>query len=261
VSDGASIFLATGNGISPAPGPGTSPPPTLGESVVRLAVGADGTLAAKDYFSPANNTVLDSHDRDLGSGGPMAFPTGFGTVGHPHLLVQLTKDGRVFLLDRDNLGGTAQGPNGGDKVLQTVGPYHGVWGHPALWGGNGGYVYAIESWGYLRAYSIGVSSKGSPRLTSAGTSAGTWGYTSGSPVVTSSGTTSGTALVWGVHTSGPAGTGAQLRAYDAVPSGGVLTQRFSAPIGTAAHFETPATDNGRVYVGSKDGVLYSFGKL
>ena len=115
VSDGPRrIFLTTGNGVSPPPGPGTSPPGTLAESVVRLQVNSDGSLVSKDFFSPVNNTNLDTDDTDLGSGGPMAIPDGFGTPSHPHLIVQVGKDGQVYLLDRDNLGGIAQGPGGTD---------------------------------------------------------------------------------------------------------------------------------------------------
>ena len=99
--------------------------------------------SSQDFFSPFNNTNLDTDDTDLGSGGPMALPDGFGTPSHPHLLVQAGKDGRVLLLDRDNLGGVAQGPGGTDAVLQALGPYGGVWGHPAFWGGDGGYVYIV----------------------------------------------------------------------------------------------------------------------
>src|SRR5215471_1767291 len=55
MSDGTGrIFVSTGNGVSPAPGPGTSPPGELGDSVVRLGVQPDGSLAAQDFFSPAN---------------------------------------------------------------------------------------------------------------------------------------------------------------------------------------------------------------
>lgn len=261
VSDGPGrIILTTGNGVSPAPGPGHTPPSTLGESVVRLGVGADGKLAAKDYFSPVNNSNLDLNDADLGSGGPMAIPNGFGTAAHPHLLVQQSKDGRIFLLDRDNLGGTGQGAGGTDAALQILGPYNGVWGHPAFWGGDGGYVYSIENGGKLRALKIGASANGVPSLTSTATSASNWGYTSGSPVVTSTGSTSGSALVWAIRTDGPTGSNGQLRAYDAVPSGSTMTLRYSVPIGTASKFSVPATDGGRVYVGNRDGVLSGFGR-
>lgn len=261
VSDGAGrIIFTTGNGISPAAGPGNSPPPTLGESVVRLAVGSDGKLSAQDFFSPVNNTNLDTNDADLGAGGPMGIPDGFGTAAHPHLLVQVGKDGRVFLLDRDNLGGTGQAPGGTDSTVQTLGPFNGVWGHPAFWGGDGGYVYTIENAGKLRAFKVGVSGSGLPSLTSVGTSTSSWGYTSGSPVVTSAGATSGSALIWAVHSDGPTGANGQLRAYDAVPTGGVLIQRYSVPIGHAAKFAVPATDSGRVYTGTRDGIVYGFGR-
>jgi len=62
LSDGPGrVFFTSGNGVSPAPGPGTSPPPELAESVVRLAVHSDGTLAAQDFFSPADAPTLDAY--------------------------------------------------------------------------------------------------------------------------------------------------------------------------------------------------------
>jgi hypothetical protein len=262
VSDGSGrILLATGNGVSPAPGPGTAPPGNLAESVVRLQVNSNGSLTARDFFSPSNNSKLDQDDTDFGSGGPMALPAGFGTTAHPHLLVQTGKDGRVYLLDRDNLGGSTQGPGGTDaSVGPPAGPYNGVWGHPAFWGGDGGYVYQVENQGFLRAFKYGVNGSGLPVLSSAGTSASTFGYTSGSPVVTSTGTTSGSAIVWVVYSGDATGANGQLRAYDAVPVNGQLHLRYSVPIGTAAKFAVPATDGNRVYVGTRDGNVLGFGR-
>lgn len=260
VSDGSGrILLTTGNGVSPTAGPGTSPPGQLGDSVVRLQVNQDGSLSAADFFSPANNATLDQYDTDLGSGGPMGLPDGYGTTAHPHLLVQVGKDGRVFLLDRDRLGGMAQGPGGTDAVLQTVGPYRGVWGHPAFWGGNGGYVYIVTNGGPMRAFRVGVSSSGTPSLTSAGATTDAWGYTSGSPAVSSNGTTSGSAVIWAEYSTGSTGSGGQLRAYDAVPVNGSQQLLFFYPIGTATKFAVPATSDGRVYVGNRAGVVYGFG--
>ncbi len=133
MSDGTGrIFLATGNGVSPPAGPGSKPPGQLADAVVRLAVGAGGTLSAKDFFSPGNAPTLDATDGDLGSGGPVGLP--FGTNADPHLLVQAGKDARVFLLNRDSLGGRKQGPKGADKVVAVAGPYRGQWGHPAAFG-------------------------------------------------------------------------------------------------------------------------------
>ncbi|WP_236796624.1 choice-of-anchor D domain-containing protein [Amycolatopsis sp. GM8] len=257
-SDGSGrIIVATGNGIAPAPGPGDTPPATLGESVVRLAVNSDGSLTPQSFFSPHDSTKLNQDDADLGSGGPMALPSNFGTSAHPHLVVQVGKDGRIYLLDADHLGGAGQGPNGGDAVVDMAGPFQGVWGRPGFWGGDGGYVYVVGSNGPLRA--LKYSSTG-PSLTSVGTTSDNFGYTSGSPVVTSTGTTSGSALVWVIYSTGPNGANAQLRAYDPVPVNGVLKMRYSAPIGTAVKFAVPATDNGRVYVGTRDGKVLGFGR-
>ena len=261
VSDGPGrIILTTGNGVSPAKGPGNVVPNNLAESVIRLQVQGDRKLKPVDYFSPVNNTFLDTDDTDLGSGGPMAIPDGYGTASYPHLMVQNGKDGRVFLLDRDHLGGTGQGVNGTDDVLQTSGPYKGVWGHPAFWGGNGGYVYVVPSEGPLSAFKLGASGDGKPVLTRTGTSPTIFGFSSGSPVVTSSGTTAGSALVWVVYSKGSNGANAQLQAYDAVPARGLMTLRWSAPIGTASKFSVPATDNGRVYVGTRTGQVFGFGR-
>ncbi|MEE1788236.1 PQQ-binding-like beta-propeller repeat protein [Streptomyces sp. SP17BM10] len=269
VSDGAGrIFLTTGNGSgngSPRPGPGNRPPGTLGESVVRLGVNTNGSLSAKDFFSPANNQTLDKNDTDLGSGGPMAMPDAFGTPAHPRLLVQVGKDGRVFLLDRDNLGGMGQGPNGTDNPVSMAGPFEGVWGHPAAFGGAGGYVYTVATdtgngKSPLRALKYGVNSAGVPVLTSAGTSNEGFGYGSGSPVVTSNAASPSSALVWAVWSgSGAGGVGGELRVYDAVPVNGVMHLRRSFPIGTAAKFVVPATDGGRVFVGTRDGHIVAFG--
>jgi hypothetical protein len=241
------IFLATGNG-------------TLGDSVVRLGVDAAGKLSAKDFFAPSDVTTLDQYDTDFGSGAPVPLPASFGTPSHPHLVVQTGKDGRVFLLDADNLGGRAQGPGGTDAVVQMGGPYKGIWGSPAVYGGEGGWVYYVENQGPLRAHRRSVTTSGDPALSSAGTSGSNFGYTSGSPIVTSYGTNAGSALVWAVYSSGATGADGQLRAYDAVPTaGGALNLRWSVPIGVASKFAVPATSNGRVYVGTRDGHVHGFG--
>lgn len=262
VSDGAGqILLATGNGISPNPGPGSKPPTTLAEAVVRLRVGSDGNLKPTDFFSPADNARLNRNDADLGAGAPLAIPDGYGTVKHPHLLAQVGKDGRVYLLDRDNLGGMAQGAGGTDAVLDKAGPYNGVWGKPAFFGSsNGGYIYVVESNGYLRAFKLVTSAAGGVSLAAVGTSAGTFGFSSGSPVVTSSGNDGSSALVWVVYVSGGTGAGAELRAYKAIPDGtGQLKEVFSAPLGIGAKFSSVATEKGRVYVGTRDGHVVGFG--
>jgi hypothetical protein len=271
VSDGpGQIIVATGNGdTSPEP-PDNSPPTSLEEAVVRLSVQPDGTLSATDWFSPDSRQVLDENDTDLGAGGPMAIPDGYGTDSHPHLLVQDGKDGHVYLLDRDHLGGLGQGPGGTDDALGVTGPYNGMWGHPAFWGGSdGAFVYTVENSGYLRALQLTSDADGVPSLTSVATSAATFGYTAGSPIVTSDGDSSGAALVWAVNVIGSSGRAPTLNAYNAAPDNGVLDKVYSAPLNPpgvtdpddamGGKFSTVATSDGRVYVGTRDGEIFGFG--
>lgn len=262
VSDGSGrIFLSTGNGVTAPNGPGAAPPRQLSQSVVRLGVDASGALSAQDFFSPANAATLDLNDQDLGSGGPVALPSPyFGTAAVPNLMVEVGKDGRVFLLNRDNLGGKAQGAGGGDNVLQSLGPYRGQWGHPAVYGGEGGYVYYTQDASTLLAFKYGVDGQGKPALTLAGNTTETFGYTSGSPLVTSDGTTPGSAVVWVVNVDGPSGANGRLCAYNAVPTSTHLNLLRCFPIGTGVKFATPSASNGRIYVGTRDGYLYGFGR-
>ena len=262
MSDGPGrIFMSTGNGVSPAPGPGTSPPNELGDAVVRLGVQPGGSLAAQDFFSPANAPTLDVQDQDFGSGGPVGLP--FGTTSYPDLLVQAGKDGRIFLLNRDGLGGRDQGPGGTDNpVYVTPSPYQGQWGHPAVFAGSGGndFIYYVGTRDYLRALKFnGTANPAKPTLADVANSPATFGYSSGSPVVTSNGADPASAVVWEEYSSGSAGSGGTLEAFRAVPSGSRLTMIWSAPIGTASKFGVPATDSGRVYVGTRDGRVLGFG--
>lgn len=60
--------------------------------------------------------------------------------------------------------------------------------------------------------------------------------------------------------SNASGADGTLRAYSPTPDGnGHLQLLWSAPIGTATKFSTPTAERGKVYVGTRDGVLYGFG--
>ncbi len=270
-SDGpGTMLISTGNGGTPeAPTLGSSPPGNLGESIVRLRVQPNGTLEATDFFAPFNAAELSSWDADFASGGVTGLPDEyFGTPAIPSLAVAVGKDGYVYLLNREDLGGIGEGADGSDDVVQRIGPYGGVWSRPGVWPGEGGWVYiptasagtsAGGSAGNLRVYQYGVSGTGSPTLSLQGTSAEAFGFSSSAPVITSEGTTPGSALVWVVWAPNGTGEGAQLRAYDPVPVDGEPVLRWSAPIGTSAKFAIPGVGAGRLYVGTRDGHVLAFG--
>ncbi|HVZ75021.1 MAG TPA: choice-of-anchor D domain-containing protein [Polyangia bacterium] len=271
VSDGdGQMLFATGNDWVAASTPiaGHTPPGNLGESVVRLSVADDGSLSATDFFSPGESTALNQGDVDLGSGAPMGLPSTFGTKTHPNLLVEIGKSGFIYLMDRDDLGGFKSAADGSDRVLQRLGPYGGVWGKPSVWPGDGGYLYdpvvngcndSTNMGGCLRAFKIAATADGTPTLASVAASKDGFGYGSSAVVVTSDGTKAGSALLWSTWLNTWDGMGAQLRAYDAVPSNGSLNLRFVTGIGQASKFTTPVVSNGRVYVGARDGHILGFG--
>ena len=270
-SDGpGTILFSTGNGATPlSPTLGSEPPGTLSESVVRVRVQGNGELKATDFFAPYDAATLASWDADFASGGVTGLPDAyFGTASTPSLAVAVGKDGYVYLLNREELGGIGEGPGEGDKVVQRIGPNGGVWSRPGVWPGQGGWVYiptasngnsAGGSAGKLDVYKYGVSGGGQPTLALAGESSDAFGFGSGAPIITSSGTTAGSALVWVEWMPNGTGGGAQLRAYDPVPVEGKPSLRWSAPIGTASKFATPGVGEGRLYVGTRDGHVLAFG--
>jgi hypothetical protein len=274
MSDGdGRIFFATGNGVSPPPGPGDAPPGELSESVVRLAVQSNGSLVAKDFFSPVNAPYLDSIDGDLGSGGPVGLP--FGTTALPDLLVQAGKHDGVFVLNRDDLGGREQGPNKTDAAVSEITTgVAGQWGHPAAFADTpvltpadvataNDYVYYIgnsDVMRYLKA-GLGGSNGITPVLTDVANSSDIFGYSSGSPVVTSDGTGPGadsSAVVWALNSSGTTGATGSLEAFPAIPGSGctaaaqcTISSLWSFPLTNVGKFTIPATDNGRVYIATR----------
>ncbi len=267
------FFFTSGNGISPPKRPGDRPPGQLAESVVKLVPRPGGSLAARDFFSPADAPKLDAGDKDFGAGGPVELPV--GTQQYPNVIVQAGKDGHIYLLNANNLGGREQAPGNGNDNLYRTRAYGGQWGHPAVFeastaalpastqGTNDDVLYLGKN-DYLREFQINTGSSDSPTLTDVANSTFTLGYTSGSPVITSNGTGPSSAVVWIVDCSGATGSRGSLDAFDLVPhhrsSGSEeLKEIWSGGIGTASKFTIPATSNGMVYVGTRSGRVYGFG--
>ena len=279
-SDGTSIFFSSGNGTYPTPVPTTPVPGSqattwpLSNSVVRAQVNGDGTLTAADFFTPNSTQYMSDNDFDLGSSNPILLPDGFASsvVGpsHPHLALAGGKTGDVFLLDRDNLGGfpgSAAPSNVPPAIAQVqiqkpAGSPSAVYAHPAVWPGDGGYIYVTTAeYGTpgLTALQV-VTSGGAPAIHHAADSPA-FGNLSGSPLVTSDGSTAGSALVWVAERRTGAEVSGELRAYEAVPNGTAMTKLWSYPIGNATKFSEPVSDNGRVYIGTADGNVYGFGQM
>jgi hypothetical protein len=81
-----------------------------GEGVFRLSPDLRRSDGKRDYFAPPDWRALDERDLDLGGTAPLPL-----TVGNQPLVLALGKDGRAYLLDRNNLGGI-----GGSLAAQTI---------------------------------------------------------------------------------------------------------------------------------------------
>ena len=115
------IYVVSGNG----PFDGDSSGSDLGDSFIKLSSGAGLTIA--DYFTPFNQLSLNRADIDLGSSGAILLPDDAGSAAHPHLLAGAGKEGRIYLLDRDQMGHF--NPAGDTQIVQSIagaiGPVYG----------------------------------------------------------------------------------------------------------------------------------------
>lgn len=132
---GPRMFLSTGNGPHT---PGVTFPYSgstgYGESVIDFSL-ANGGLTATDDFTAFNYSYLNDQDLDLGSGGVLMVPDQEGT--NPPVLIVAGKEGRILVLDRDNLGGYAPRGSSNTNALQDIpGEINGLWGTPAYWNGK-----------------------------------------------------------------------------------------------------------------------------
>ncbi|CZR61108.1 related to glyoxal oxidase precursor [Phialocephala subalpina] len=260
-SDGQRMFLVTGNGGAHenvgAPATGTSGCQTLGEAAVNLGVDSStGAVSVSDYFQPYDYQNMDGGDQDFGAGGLVLLDSStFTGGGVSKMAVTAGKNGKVYVLNANNLGGYKLGTGQTDGIIQTITEGGSVFGAAGSYPLEGGYVYTTPVGYATFAYSLGFTSAGVPQLSRAGqtneVSAGRVGV--GVPTVTSLNGQAGSAILW--MTDPDAG----LRAWYAVPQNGVLVNIPLPAIGGANKFQRPAFGNARVYTTDSNGVLYCLG--
>jgi hypothetical protein len=135
------VYVPTANGTFSAASGGRD----YGDSVLKLAL-AGSSIEIRDYFTPYNQAQLSDADADLGSSGPLLLPDQPGS--HRHLLLQPTKGGMLYLIDRDQMGKfNAQG----DAVLDRIRMGGEGYGAMAYWNGHAFFASSDE---YLRDYAI-----------------------------------------------------------------------------------------------------------
>ncbi|WP_433966375.1 chitobiase/beta-hexosaminidase C-terminal domain-containing protein [Tunturiibacter gelidiferens] len=202
---------------------------------------ANGNLAVTDAFTSFNQARLSGLDLDQGSGGILMLPDQAGA--NAHILIQAGKEGRLLVLNRDNLGGYLPGGTSNTNALQDItGEIKGLWSTPAYWNGN---VYIWGNGDSAKAFSLN-SGVLTPAYTS--TSTVTTGFPGASFVVSSNGTANG--IAWAVKTGGASEI---LYAFDATNLSTILYESDKQArdnAGPTNKFVVPVVTNGRVYVGA-----------
>src|SRR4051812_3296896 len=236
------LFTSTGNGTFNASLGGTG----YGDSLLRLAAPL-GVVSVTDYFTPFNQATLESTDLDLGTSGPILLPD--QATGPAHLLVSSGKEGRIYLVNRDNMGGFIAA--GDTQIVQRIdGAIAHAFCTPAYFNGA---IYFHSVGDFLKAFSLtnGVLST-SP--TSQGNSS--LSFPGATPTISANGTANG--LVWELVVNGFAnGSPALLLASDA---SNVSQLRYSSATaaanrdvaGAAVKFTVPTVANGKVFVGTQN---------
>ena len=241
-------YLATGNGDF------TSYPPLnntvdFGESILRYDL-SNGGFAVSDAFTTYNQSYLTGADLDQGSGGILILPDQPGA--HPHELVQIGKEGRILVLNRDNLGGYA-GPGAprNTNILQDItnalSSDNGLWSTPAYWNGN------VFMWAQNDAMKVFPLSNGALPNRATAQASVTSLFPGASPVISSNGTQNG--IVWAIESDLYKSNGSSiLFAFNAANIGqelyGSNQNSGRDDAGPAVKFTVPTVTNGKVYVGA-----------
>jgi hypothetical protein len=251
-SPGGRLFVATGNGTFDAKTPYTNSM-DYGDSIVRLHLNS-GVMTVADDFTPLNQSTLNSTDRDVASGGVLLLPDQ-SSGGHTHLLVQSGKEGRISLVDRDNMGGYSTST---DNIVQEIpvnnsGQTNQTFQMGGLWGAPGFGNNTVYFWGTADNMKSFPLTSGKLSSTPSHSGAQSAGFPSPTPVITSNGSSS--PIIWTVQTDAyNSGGSAYLRAHDATNITTTLynslTNTARDTPGGAVKFVVPIVINGKVYVGT-----------
>ncbi len=209
-------------------------------------------LAVADYFEMDNQSQENSTDTDLGSGGTVVLPDLSDGAGHTlHLAVGAGKDSNLYVVNRDGMGKFKSNNSGVYQQLSGALP-GGVWAMPAYFNNT---IYYGSVGSPILAFTITNA-----KLSTASTAhtANSFGYPGATPSVSANGASNG--IVWASENTNPA----VLHAYNA----GNLDELYNSNqasggrdhFGTGNKYVTPMIVNGKVFLGTTNGVAV-FGLL
>ena len=210
-------------------------------------------LSVLDYFAPDDNAYLATNDADLGSGANILVP---GSSTYPHEVLGGGKDGNVFVVNRDSMGGYN---NQSNNVVQTVhigtSQFDNIFSTPVYWNGL---VYFHSNGDVLRAFSWTAGAAGGQQLSSNSVANGHTVFNQHGATPSLSANGNSDAIIWEIddsayNTNNPSASGpAVLHAYNATNIANELYNSADAgsrdQAGLALKLAVPTIANGRVFV-------------
>ncbi len=239
------IFLLDGNGVfdtalnsSGFPGEGD-----YGNAFLKLSTKSG--LAVADYFEMDNQSQENASDTDLGSGGTLLITQKDSTGKSWPLAVGAGKDSNLYVVNQTNMGKFSSTSNNVYQELAGALP-GGVWAMPAAFNGN---IY----YGPVGSPLLRFQFKNAKLLTAAvAKSTNSFGYPGTTPSI--SGNAGKNVIVWAAENVNPA----VLHAYNATTLIEIYNTNQAANgrdhFGSGNKFITPMIANGKVYVGTTNGV-------
>jgi hypothetical protein len=240
------LYVITGNGNFDATNL-SAPNNDYGDSFLKLS----SNLTVSQYFTPSDQSSDNLNDQDFGSGGAAILVDLAPNGSNPtHLVLGGGKDGNLYLLNRDQMGGS-----GDTNAWQVLSLGNGIFGTAAFWNSA---FYLAGTGGRLQEFSLN-SSTAKLNTSPISTTTATFGFPGATPSVSSMpNDTNG--IVWALdnsHYCTPQSPGcgpAVLHAYDATNLATELwnsSQGSGNSAGYAVKFTVPTVANGKVYIGTR----------
>jgi hypothetical protein len=236
------LYVITGNGSFDVTNT-SGPRDDYGDSFLQLNSG----LGISSWFSPSDQLNDAAIDHDFGAGGA-AVVLNLSTGPLQHLVVGGGKDGALYVLNGDSLGGSGDG--NARQVFNVNGP---IFATAAFWN-NTLYIGPVDA--VIQAYAFNPATN-LFNTTVASTTPTAYGYPGATPSVSASGPTSN-GIVWAIDSTNyctkqsPGCGPAVLHAYAAT---NLATELWNSSMGDAAgnpvKFTVPTVANGKVYVGTR----------
>ena len=208
---------------------------------------ANRQLAVADYFEMSNQGAENGSDEDLGSGGALVLPDLQDSSNQTrHLAVGAGKDANIYVVDRDAMG--KFNPNTNNIYQEISGALSdSVFSMPAYFNNT---VYYGAVGDRVKAFAI---TKAQLASTPASQTANAFAYPGATPSISANG--SSNAILWVAENA----NAAVLHAYDATNLTHELYNSNQASggrdqFGAGNKFITPMITNGKVYVGTTNGV-------